>query len=1022
MTRPTRLGLVLLALAARGCSAPPTASTPPPSAPLQPGEVCDPSLAGPVHIRFDPPIVVVAQGQVRPVRLIVDPDMCVPTTATMTVSDPAIAQAPSSAPLDLRHPTFDFDVLGIATGQAAVAVSVQRPPQGPADAQWPGDPTPATASLPVVVNDGALPACDSPASPGPMSNLSASSPTLAGSGDAADASLSVPPGAFTRTDELALPAFGAAIGCAHDLSGSAPAKPRKLGPAISFTPQDPTFGTRSLRREIDFAIPVNPAAMPTGARMRHLQVLYEGPRARTPRPIPVANPRFDRLANGHWVLRFSSPWFGTYQAAVAADAGTRRFKRHLTHRAVVGFSMGAGGAASFGLRHHDQFDVIAPMGGPSDWTWLLWFVENYALGGFCPASQASCPATPPNEYPLQETYAHTEDFNHWWYQDGGGNGGRFARGDYIQIFEDLALMQGNPNGQNADPALSFFPAGPSASDAFVKGTVPNVDCSVFIDPVSPSPDDTPAQQMQEQQAQMQQQQIWNECVQSRCDLAHTWTSPKPYYDATYNPDGSHPVITFCDGPPQNQADDPYEDTWADVYQGTTMPASAMPVDMALAVDLNGNGKRDADEPVIRQGHEPWQDTGTDGVPDAQEPGYDPVANPDPNQDDYDFQLNPGGTEGDHRYETGEPYEDVGLDGVPGTPQQPAGYDVGEGDGRFTMATGLQSFYANDPHSMIAGWSTPPAGALDDDALARIDVWSDGGVRELVNVAAVANHLEGAIAARRRPDGTPVKTTAFYNNFEYLPGEDPKQPDQFQAADILWADVADAPSLRYGTVDATAAQILQGDGQHVGTGTQILDRLVTSFYFAASKWPDADRTVSDKLISDPSDPGFNGETTTINELGTACELKQPQGHCETYFTGPRTGRTGPIAVTLPPGYALEANRLRDVRYPVLYVLHGYGQDPRDLEATAAITDNYMNDQTRSSADRLAKMIVVYVDGRCRIDPQTHTPECIRGTFYLNGNRTVNGRPIARIDDWFDEVVDYIDKNYRTLPPTDIDVVE
>lgn len=1037
MNRPTRLGLVLLAgLAAPGCSSSPPASTPPPSSPLQPGEVCDPSLAGPVHIRFDPPLVVVAQGQVRPVRLIVDPDMCVPTTASMAVSDPTIAGAPSSAPLDLRHPTFDFDVQGIAPGKASVTVSVQRPPQGPADDPFNGDPTPFTASLPVVVNDGTLPACHSPAAPGPMSGLSASSPTITGSGDAADASLAVPPGAFTRTDELALPAFSAAIGCAGgDLSGGAPAKPLKLGPTVTFTPQDPTWSTHSLRREIDFAIPVNPAAMPTGARMRHVQVLYQGPRAKTPRAIPVANPRFDQLANGHWVLRFSSPWFGTYQAAVEADAGTSHFKRHLTHRAVVGFSMGAGGAASFGLRHHDQFDAIAPMGGPSDWTWLLWFVEKYALGGFCPASQASCPTTPPNLYPLQETYAHTEDFNHWWYQDGSGNGGHFARSDYIQIFEDLALMQSNPNGQNSDPTLSFLPAGPTASDPFVKGTIPGVDCRLFIDPISPSPDDTPAQQMQEQQAQMQQQQIWNECVQSRCDLAHTWTSPKPYYDATYNPDGSHQVISFCDGSPQNSMDSPYDDTWADPYAGTTMPTDVMPVDMALAVDLNGNGKRDADEPVIRQGHEAWQDTGTDGVPDAQEPGYDPIANPDPNQDDYDFQVNPGGTEGDHRYETGEPYQDVGLDGVPNTPQQPTGYDVGEGDGKFTMSSGLQSFYANDPHSMLAGWSTPPAGPLDDDALARIDVWSDGGVRDLFDFGAVANHLEGAIAARRRPDGTPVKTTTFYNNFENLPGEDPTQPDQFQAANILWSDVADAPSLRYGYVDATAGQIMQGDGQHVGTGSQILYRLVTSFYFAASKWPDADRTVADQLIPSPSDPDFNGETTTVNQLGTACELK---GHCETYFTGPKTGRTGPIAVTLPPGYALEANRVRDVRYPVLFVLHGYGQDPRDLEATAAITNNYMNDQTRSSADRLAKMIVVYVDGRCRMQTlpdaaHTQVPECIRGTFYLNSNRMVAGYnkdgtpdghlyPVGRLDDWFDEVVDYVDANYRTLPPTDVDVVE
>ena len=84
--------------------------------------------------------------------------------------------------------------------------------------------------------------------------------------------------------------------------------------------------------------------------------------------------------------------------------------------------------------------------------------------------------------------------------------------------------------------------------------------------------------------------------------------------------------------------------------------------------------------------------------------------------------------------------------------------------------------------------------------------------------------------------------------------------------------------------------------------------------------------------------------TKNELGVACELA---GHCEKYFTGPTTQRTGPIAITLPPGYAIEANRARNVRYPVLFILHGYGQDPRDLEATAAVTDNY---RTIASAPR------------------------------------------------------------------------
>jgi hypothetical protein len=309
--------------------------------------------------------------------------------------------------------------------------------------------------------------------------------------------------------------------------------------------------------------------------------------------------------------------------------------------------------------------------------------------------------------------------------------------------------------------------------------------------------------------------------------------------------------------------------------------------------------------------------------------------------------------------------------------------------------------------------------MDAKALSRFSVWADGGVRDMANFGAVANHLIGAVASVKAADGTQLKSTAFYNNFENLPGADPTQPDQFLAYKVLWNDVPGAAHMRYGDVDATAAMITQGDGQHVGTATQILYRLVTGFYFAANNWPDIDKTLPQDLVTDSTDPNYNAETTTINELGTACELK---GHCEVYFTGPKTKRLGPLGITLPPGYAIEANRKRDERYPVLFVLHGYGQDPRDLEATAAVTENYEVDRQRSSATRLGKMIVVYVDGRCRIDPTTNEPECIRGTFYVNSPRSVAGHPMARLDDWFEEVMTYIDANYRTLGPSDVNVTE
>jgi len=101
--------------------------------------------------------------------------------------------------------------------------------------------------------------------------------------------------------------------------------------------------------------------------------------------------------------------------------------------------------------------------------------------------------------------------------------------------------------------------------------------------------------------------------------------------------------------------------------------------------------------------------------------------------------------------------------------------------------------------------------------------------------------------------------------------------------------------------------------------------------------------------------------------------------------------------------------------VMYVLHGYGQDPRDLEAVAVFTNNFMNVPQRSYATRLPKFIIVYVDGRCR-QRADGKPECIRGTFYMNSARPEG----ALLDDWFDEVTDFIDQNYRTMAPSEVDV--
>ena len=76
-----------------------------------------------------------------------------------------------------------------------------------------------------------------------------------------------------------------------------------------------------------------------------------------------------------------------------------------------------------------------------------------------------------------------------------------------------------------------------------------------------------------------------------------------------------------------------------------------------------------------------------------------VTNPDPNHDDYHYLRNPLGTEGNNELDPGEPYEDVGLDGVAGTCQQAAGvsgcYDVGEGNGKWDLSPNVERWYQAD---------------------------------------------------------------------------------------------------------------------------------------------------------------------------------------------------------------------------------------------------------------------------------------------------------------------------------------
>ncbi len=400
------------------------------------------------------------------------------------------------------------------------------------------------------------------------------------------------------------------------------------------------------------------------------------------------------------------------------------------------------------------------------------------------------------------------------------------------------------------------------------------------------------------------------------------------------------------------------------------------MEITLAVDVNRNGRRDAGEPVLHQQNEPFRDVGTDGRPSTMETGYDAMANLDPAGDDYDRQFNPGGTEGNWLREEGEPYDDLGVDGVRCPSAGACMYDLGEGNGRYDTTTGAQRFLDVNPRNVVA---RAPAASLD-----RTEFWIDGGVRDLFLFGVVANHFAGAFAQR----GYPLH---YFNNFASIgAGRVPETDFPFMSID--WAHLPSHVMLRYGDLDAPEQALVNGDGGHVGTPAQITNRLYSALWWMAARWPGGDRAVAPFQ--------FNRDDAGRCANGYACTFD---------FTSERARRTGPVSVYLPPGYHDPANA--GVRYPVVFVLHGYGMDPQGLLPTGFLIGNYMVAPQYPEWQRPQKFIMVFPDGRCR-----EGDGCLRGTFYTDspvGN--------AQMESYFLDLYDFVDRTYRVKSPEEVEVV-
>jgi len=731
-----------------------------------------------------------------------------------------------------------------------------------------------------------------------------------------------------------IPSSDITIDCAKDI---VPDGFVALGPAVTFGPA----GAWS-DRPFTLTLPYKAARMPDNTGYRHVRIVAK-------RHIGDGKVFFPAVANK--VLDDEDPYASrvsfragelvTYQAVIAADAGQTEMRR-FTYRAIIGVSMGGNAALSIGLRNYDRFDMVGDLGGepgPS-MKYSMNFIREFLFGGFCTAQNEADGDGNVGELCTQQQrpvfagqHEIGADYEHMTYQEGLGVGLTLNRNLYMKASRDLSRALGNPALYNADNP--YLPPGVPAS---------------YID----------------------------QDAATRCANP---TVLGDFFDKEFNPDATYDVITFCDGGDST-------DMGLGVFDGSL--AQTNPAEVFLAVDLNGNGKRDAGEPVITDAHEPFEDVGSDGIPDEDETGplgaYDPVTNPDPAGDNYHYLRNPQGTEHNWDWDPGEPFEDVGIDGVAGTCQQGddpgalAGcYDYGEGDGEWTLSPNLRRWYNSDLEEIFK--------MMPAEERERMGIWMDAGIRDFLNASVSANVGASVISGKY---GMPL---AVWDKFQSLEGPD-IVGNQYDFIQVPWADVPRHNYVRYGDPDATDSQIMNGDGRHVGTGSQLANRVTSSFAWLNAQWPNGDKEAT-------TDAGEIDDTPT--------------------FVPPTSGRETPYSIFLPPGYDQPENS--NETYPVVYFLHGYGQSPEDLVLVSAIFENYMINPDIDPALRFQKMIIVYVDGRCRpnrdgvpVDP--NGDGCERGTFYMDAPL---GGP-AQMETNMLELMDYIDANYRTKPAAMVEVTK
>ena len=213
---------------------------------------------------------------------------------------------------------------------------------------------------------------------------------------------------------------------------------------------------------------------------------------------------------------------GLYDGETDADG----YRCH-TYRALTGVSMGGGSSSRIATNHPELFDVVGVMGTPfSDQDFFMHMIRTMYLGGFCSRQQLLdniddvddaenpdifCGGDLMDELaiPDSDCQIFESSFASWWRGPDAGRGGGFTRNGLLEIFHDLNYANGNVFYYNAEDPL--VPPGVPAEWRVPLGLV------------------------------------GAERDAARAERCANPISVDNFYNAEYNPDGSYPVVTFCDG-------------------------------------------------------------------------------------------------------------------------------------------------------------------------------------------------------------------------------------------------------------------------------------------------------------------------------------------------------------------------------------------------------------------------------------------------------------------------------------------